>query len=665
MCVSAVRMGRIPKVEKEKALEVFHQEGADFNKLELKLEQTGAGNYDFQLNPKPDKKASPREGLNVCTSNQAQNYQDNAMSYYDMKRKADTFRDDRMNKGHMFGNENGNQSSGFHHKGSANLPGNGSAYYCTSNENDISLSHKPESHLHYSGHFNDIENIPERKRYPDNFSHHNIRRMYGGRLVDGAEANKSGYHGDYSFEASGFDTRPHFQPEGMSERDSHLIDSAQFARSPNTGGGNATSKHNPTTMPSPAWRSSDEPYMNDASLVHPKFSMYKKSTSDCSVKSENTVSSEAVDLTKQLHNFVPIHGNGNEFSFAEDHNTVKESEFSVPQSTNNGGGFSQVPQPRNARSLSFPAEKWRGFTTPAGVQVPHLQTFASPASKTEWQSHSAGIYSQISPRAQHHNHMLKSPLKDSASPFYWPSETMSSVDGRSSPAPSNNSRDSKGSNNSGSSKSNPYTPVLIKLLIEQVLESTTGAGVLDKLREKLKHANLDPQISGKIIGLFREVMTHSPKHQERNFSSPETCLTSLSDLTESKKERIAHFLNDVDENFPLEIEKYHESFNKKRKLSETEIMHSIGRLGMREADVPNKMSFIPQPDSSISSSGNRDSGWRDAGLPIAMGLPGGLDYERMKTLEDGLNLGLKIIFRLKPEHRDKLSRHKAGTVGSS
>ena len=44
-------MGRIPKVEKEKVLEVFQQCGSDYNKLELNVQQTDNGSYDFQINP--------------------------------------------------------------------------------------------------------------------------------------------------------------------------------------------------------------------------------------------------------------------------------------------------------------------------------------------------------------------------------------------------------------------------------------------------------------------------------------------------------------------------------------------------------------------------------------------------------------------------------------
>jgi hypothetical protein len=47
-------MGRIPKVEKEKALEVFHQGGSDFKNLEIEVEMTGTGTYDFKINPKDE-----------------------------------------------------------------------------------------------------------------------------------------------------------------------------------------------------------------------------------------------------------------------------------------------------------------------------------------------------------------------------------------------------------------------------------------------------------------------------------------------------------------------------------------------------------------------------------------------------------------------------------
>ncbi|KAL4225518.1 hypothetical protein ACF0H5_016206 [Mactra antiquata] len=49
MSVESVRMGRIPKVDKEKALEAFQQSGSDYSKLELEVEAIGPGSYDFKI----------------------------------------------------------------------------------------------------------------------------------------------------------------------------------------------------------------------------------------------------------------------------------------------------------------------------------------------------------------------------------------------------------------------------------------------------------------------------------------------------------------------------------------------------------------------------------------------------------------------------------------
>lgn len=45
----AVRMGRIPKTEKNKVLDRFRRGGSDFNKHELIVNATGSGNFDFEL----------------------------------------------------------------------------------------------------------------------------------------------------------------------------------------------------------------------------------------------------------------------------------------------------------------------------------------------------------------------------------------------------------------------------------------------------------------------------------------------------------------------------------------------------------------------------------------------------------------------------------------
>ncbi|KAL4227341.1 hypothetical protein ACF0H5_012786 [Mactra antiquata] len=49
MSVESVRMGRIPKTEKNKVLDVFRRGGSDFNKHELIVNPTSSGNFEFDL----------------------------------------------------------------------------------------------------------------------------------------------------------------------------------------------------------------------------------------------------------------------------------------------------------------------------------------------------------------------------------------------------------------------------------------------------------------------------------------------------------------------------------------------------------------------------------------------------------------------------------------
>lgn len=48
--IKGVRMGRIPKVEKDKVLEAFHDGGSHYSNHELVVQQTDRGNYRFDLN---------------------------------------------------------------------------------------------------------------------------------------------------------------------------------------------------------------------------------------------------------------------------------------------------------------------------------------------------------------------------------------------------------------------------------------------------------------------------------------------------------------------------------------------------------------------------------------------------------------------------------------
>ncbi|XP_060574682.1 uncharacterized protein LOC132732305 [Ruditapes philippinarum] len=50
MSIDGVRMGRIPKVEKDKVLEAFHDGGSHYSNHELVVQQTDGGNYRFDLN---------------------------------------------------------------------------------------------------------------------------------------------------------------------------------------------------------------------------------------------------------------------------------------------------------------------------------------------------------------------------------------------------------------------------------------------------------------------------------------------------------------------------------------------------------------------------------------------------------------------------------------
>ncbi|WAR03462.1 NR1D1-like protein, partial [Mya arenaria] len=279
--------------------------------------------------------------------------------------------------------------------------------------------------------------------------------------------------------------------------------------------------------------------------------------------------------------------------------------------------------------------------------------------------------------------MLHSPQRENASPFYWPSETTPSVGGRSSPAPSTFSKDSNGS---GSSKSNPYSPLLIKLLMEQVLETNNGGNVIEKLKEKLSLSKLDSVTAGRVIGLLKEATGHLVAKSDRTTSSQNTSHTGSTDLSDSKQERIALFLDDVKSNLPIDKSK---RCSHKRKWSDNEMLVSLRDLDMeRSVKMHLDGSSGPQPNTPLSHTHSHNtsvthssvslSGQARLVLPtLSYGNPevldnsmssieetqvGNLDHERFKNLKDGLNLGVKILFRLKPEHREKLRLYREGKL---
>ena len=99
-----------------------------------------------------------------------------------------------------------------------------------------------------------------------------------------------------------------------------------------------------------------------------------------------------------------------------------------------------------------------------------------------------------------------------------------------------------------SSQRGRFSPALIKVLLEQVLDSTQETDVTLRLQQRLEHNRVDKGVVANVLNLIREVSAKRNKvggSEESNLmSSAETC-SEKSSLAESKMENIQRFLEDV------------------------------------------------------------------------------------------------------------------------
>lgn len=208
-----------------------------------------------------------------------------------------------------------------------------------------------------------------------------------------------------------------------------------------------------------------------------------------------------------------------------------------------------------------------------------------------------------------------------------------------------------------------FSPALVNVLLEQVLDSNNGVNVIaEKIKEKLKQGNLG---QGFVENLSKRMNEVSTKRQlaEAGFSPPgEHC--------RAKHESDLFFQNssaDVDE-FLREIEKRRDlhyatsgrglsergSFRQERLTAEN-VLHGrkfIADTGrdasqyrpLREEDSPFGGSTGDQVTSSALSAEEEQK------------------QQEIRLTLDGINLGMKILERLKPEHREKIRQLNLGQI---
>lgn len=100
-----------------------------------------------------------------------------------------------------------------------------------------------------------------------------------------------------------------------------------------------------------------------------------------------------------------------------------------------------------------------------------------------------------------------------------------------------------------SSQRGQFSPALIKVLLEQVLDSTQETDVTLRLQQRLENNRVDKGMVANVLNLIREVSAKRNKvagSEESNLmSSAESCSQKSSSLAESKMENIQRFLEDV------------------------------------------------------------------------------------------------------------------------
>ena len=100
-----------------------------------------------------------------------------------------------------------------------------------------------------------------------------------------------------------------------------------------------------------------------------------------------------------------------------------------------------------------------------------------------------------------------------------------------------------------SSQRGRFSPALIKVLLEQVLDSTQDSDVTLRLQQRLEKSCVDKGVVANVLNLIREVSAKrnkAPGSEETNIlSSAESCSGKSASLAESKMENIQRFLEDV------------------------------------------------------------------------------------------------------------------------
>lgn len=705
-------MGRIPKVEKEKALEVFHQEGSDFNKLELKIEQTGSGSYDFKLNPKENQRPGTSQVPNDVQGSSQTLQSHISPPLFNMDKRS-TSQEDSFNVDENLQNfkysadpvsDNLPRPADMHHR----VPDLGYGFQFGGQSSDKTAF--KNSHLTSE---TAVSMFDEDLLKCDPNPAQVVLKQESG--CDDYQTSWQGHHQPSSSSSMSRDCElsstyhaPFKEPFLHDRKNNPAV--PMFQNTNNDVFGPNSSKMNPPMQKNTNMYDFDisQPKTNDTTVFDSSKPMFAQNTTDflSPVNNDNMFDVDTYNAGRTASNFPPsfpqesqsdsiiksTHHHHHYHHSRKDPSSIHHSVFSSPPQTSQ----SYFNKTDNAFSVIEPVVQSYG----ANNEHSEMDRFSGwrhgmpfPNDKNPASFNQLPQYSRQDPGSSKYFDMsspqkigLTLPNMKTCTPQSWAS-VPSSPDIRSCATPSSIT------SHEGSSASQPgrYNPVLIKVLVEQVLESNKGVDIMEKLKVKLNDSEINQDAAQKLLNLVKQVSSRRRSSADDSSVDSGHCginNSALAAIPEDKTEALARFLNDVrnsamspqstnSSGAPVTHPDYHHRH--KRTISEAGLYQSFENLDMKKSafsgthcnkSVSSKKTTMT--DLTIPSSPCTQS--LDPGLVVRADSCNDIvtstdtveeeevNMQSMKVLLEGLNLGMKILFRYKPEHREKLKMYMSGKV---
>lgn len=677
-------MGRIPKVEKEKALEVFHQEGADYNKLELKVEQTGSGSYDFQLNPKENIKDGVSQQPNIAQVDSQSLSQNVVGSVFvtDAHCSSSTVTKEMDFHGYKYSAEAcypanlaGQSSDHKMHDSSY-----GMHYQSQNDRPSYRNSHMPpESAISLFD--EDLLKCDNPAQMP--LKQENISDGYPGWAGQPAVSQDCALPS--TFHDSFKDT--HFLSAGKSNAPGSVYHKTE------TGVFDYHMSQREMTIHKPnkeIYNFPSQPHSNSQSIfdsLKPMFAQdslaFNSPISDLPMFETNNHQTNRNSFPSSFH---VESGKDNAVIHEHMHQSKKHSSV-----IHNHSSTSHIPENPFFKNTTMINDLHAGHHN-TNEHVDSFEKFSSwrDASSFTSDRSSENMYNNQLPHTSQHDMISPQKLGLSLPNIKtYQGQTCSSVP--SSPDIRSCATPSSITSHEGSSASQPgrYNPVLLKLFIEQVLESNQGNDIIEKLKVKLHESDINQEAAHKLLKLVKQVATRRRSSADDSSIESGSCVlnnSSLLMIPEDKSEALARFLKDVQDsavsptNQSVISGTSSDSRSKhKRTISEAGLYQSFENLDMKKSamslsgSLSSKRTSVKTLGSFRSDSHEPVSACTEVtGADSSNNLVSSTESEEeedaniqmLKVLHDGLNLGVKILFRYKPEHREKRKLYHSGKVTS-